>query len=84
MKGPCADGLLKIDCHLCRYALSEDELRRHAEPVILGGVRLGRGGSGWEGGEVARTRSAPSARHKSAPAKANSVGARRAVSFLRH
>lgn len=41
MKGPCADGLLKIDCHLCHYALSKDELRRHAELVILRGSWMG-------------------------------------------
>lgn len=47
MKGPCADGLLKIDCHLCHYALSKDELRRHAEPVILGGGVSGGGEVKW-------------------------------------
>lgn len=40
-EGARSDGLVKIDCHLCHYALSKDELRRQQRLLVIWG--LGRG-----------------------------------------
>lgn len=44
-EGARSDGLVKIDCHLCHYALSKDELRRQQRLLVIWGL-----GRGWSGG----------------------------------